>query len=62
MTRPPTDSDIPLVQPVGEVVIGELWRELKRLASEEALSRQIRHDGIVARVHYPKLRRWKRIK
>lgn len=49
-----TPHDIPLVQPVAEVIIGELWREIKRLACEDALVRQLRHDKAVSRHHYPK--------
>lgn len=49
-----TPHDIPLVQPVAEVIIGELWREIKRLACEDALVRQLRQDKAVSRHHYPK--------
>lgn len=52
MSKPP--ATVPLVQPVAEVVINELWRELKRIACEEALVRQLRHDKATRRHWFPK--------
>lgn len=46
--------NVPIVQPVSEVVIGELWRELKRLACGDALVRQLRHDKASGRHLFPK--------
>lgn len=37
-----------------DTVITALWRELIRLACEEALIRRLRHDKAVSRHHFPK--------
>lgn len=40
-----TDNhEIPFVHTSGDIIASELWRELKRLACEDALVRQLRHD------------------